>query len=255
MTEKGQADMIMLESKIALVTGASRGIGNAICMKFAQEGATVYAGVRSMELFAQLSWEDKQTGGKIIPIMLDVCDSESIKKCIMDIKKQVGYLDILVNNAGITIIERFDMTSDTSIDKVYSTNVYGLMHVTQMAVKLLKKSAAPNIINMSSILAGDSDIGQTVYASSKAAVVSMTKTWAKEYAPLGFRVNAIAPGNVDTDMFNVISESELEKAVGKIGLGRVASTEEIANVALFLASAMSSYITGEVINVNGGLVL
>lgn len=247
--------MIMLESRIVLVTGASRGIGRAICIKFAQEGATVFAGVRNIELFEQLSWQDGESGGKIIPIMLDVCDTESIKKCMLDIKKQAGHLDVLVNNAGITIIERFDMTSDASIDKIYNTNVYGLMHVTQMAVKLLKKSAAPNIINMSSILAGDSDIGQTVYASSKAAVVSMTKTWTKEYAPLGFRVNAIAPGNVDTDMFNIISDSDRKKAVEKIGLGRVASAEEIANVALFLASEMSSYITGEVINVNGGLIL
>jgi len=245
----------MLESRIALVTGAGRGIGRAICMEFAQEGATVYAGVRNIELCKQLRWKDEKSGGEIIPIMLDVCDRESIKKCILEIKKQAGCLDILVNNAGITIIERFDMTSDASIDKIYNTNVFGLMHVTQMAVKLLKKSAQPNIINMSSILAGDSDIGQTVYASSKAAVVSMTKTWAKEYAPLGFRVNAIAPGNVDTDMFNIINESELKKALDKIAMGRIARTEEIANVALFLASEMSSYITGEVINVNGGLVL
>lgn len=247
--------MIMLESKIALVTGAGRGIGRAICVKYAQEGAIVYAGVRNAELLTDLSWQDEKTGGRIIPIMLDVCDMASIKQCILDIKKQAGHLDILVNNAGITIIERFDMTSDASIAAVYNTNVFGLMHVTQMAVKLLKKSTAPNIINMSSVLAKDSDVGQTVYASSKAAVVSMTKTWAKEYTPLGFRVNAIAPGNVDTDMFNVISESELEKAVSKIGLGRIAKPEEIANVALFLASEMSGYITGEVINVNGGLVL
>lgn len=247
--------MIMLESKIALVTGASRGIGRAICIKFAQEGATVFAGVRNMESFAQLGWSDDKSRGKIIPIVLDVCDTESIKKCMIDIKRQVDHLDILVNNAGVTIIERFDMTSDAAIEKIYDTNVYGLMHVTQMAVKLLKKSAAPNIINMSSVLAGDSDIGQTAYASSKAAVVSMTKTWAKEYVPLGFRVNAISPGNVDTDMFNVISDSDREKAVDKTGLGRVARAEEIANVALFLASEMSSYITGEVINVNGGLIL
>lgn len=247
--------MLLLESKIVLVTGASRGIGRAICTKFAQEGAIVYAGVRNMEAFSQSSEENKETQGKIIPILLDVCNLESIKGCILNIKKQAGYLDVLVNNAGITIIERFDMTSDASIDKIYSTNVYGLMHVTQMAIKLLKKSAAPNIINMSSILAGDSDIGQTVYASSKAAVASMTKTWTKEYTPLGFRVNAIAPGNVDTDMFNIIGENELGMTIGKIGMGRLAKPEEIANVALFLASEMSSYITGEVINVNGGLIL
>ena len=247
--------MIMLEDKIVLVTGANRGIGRAICIKFAQEGAMVYAGVRNAELFTQLGWDDEKSGGKIVPILLDVCDNENIKKCMIDIKRQVGHLDVLVNNAGITTIGRFDMTSDSSIDSVYNTNVFGLMHVTQMAVKLLKKSAAPNIINMSSVVAGDSSIGHTVYASSKAAVVNMTKTWAKEYAPLGFRVNAIAPGYVDTDMFNDISDSDRKREIDKIGLGRVARPEEIANVALFLASEMSSYITGEVINVSGGLIL
>ena len=153
------------------------------------------------------------------------------------------------------MIERFDMMRDSSVEEIYNINVFGMMHVTQMAIRLLKKSDKPVIINMSSVMAMDSDIGQTAYASSKAAVISMTKTWTKEYTPLGFRVNAIAPGNVDTDMFNIIGRNDLDKAISKIGMERVAKPEEIANVALFLASDMSSYVTGEVINVNGGLIL
>lgn len=247
--------MLLLKDKIALVTGGSRGIGLAICKKFAREGAKVYAGVRNLNVAGKFTLEDKDSFGKIIPVMLDVTSKESIKSCIMQIKNESGRLDILVNNAGLTIIERFDMMSEASLNKIYNTNVFGLIHVTQIAMRLLKKSDHPNIINMSSIMAEQSDIGQTAYASSKAAVNAMTKTWAKEYAANGFRVNAIAPGNVNTDMFNIISDEELKTAISKIGLGRVANSDEIANVALFLASDLSSYVTGQIINANGGLIL
>lgn len=246
---------LLLKDKVIFVTGASRGIGRAICEKFADEGGVVYAGIRNENSAGEIEFENTETGGKIIPIKLDVCEKEDIRQSIIKIKQDCGRLDVLVNNAGVTIIERFDMMRDSSLEEIYNINVFGMMHVTQMAVRLLKKSDKPVIINMSSIMAMDSDVGQTAYASSKAAVISMTKTWTKEYTPLGFRVNAIAPGNVDTDMFNIIDKNDLDKAVSKIGMGRVAKPEEIANVALFLASDMSSYVTGEVINVNGGLIL
>lgn len=245
---------MLLREKIVLISGANRGIGLAICKLFASEGATVYAGCRNVESFIQEDTIEK-CKGEIRPIVLDVCDTDSIKQCIMQIKKDCGKIDVLVNNAGITIIERFDMMSDSSLEKVISVNLTGLLHLTQMAMRLLKKSESPNIINMSSVMASESDVGQTVYASTKAAVESMTRTWTKEYTPIGFRINAIAPGNVNTDMFNIISEEELSEAVSKIGLGRIAEPEEIAKVALFLASDLSSYITGEVIHVNGGLVM
>lgn len=235
----------MLKDKIVLVTGASRGIGKAIADKFIENGAIVYAGVRNKS--------DYQ--GKALPIILDVCDLESIKSCVKSIKDDHGKLDVLVNNAGITKIERFDMMKQTSLQDIYNVNIFGLINVTQTAMRLLRKSSAPCIINMSSIMASNSDVGQSAYASSKAAVESLTRTWSKEYVEQGFRVNAIAPGNVDTDMFNILPEDKLEEAISRIGLRRLATPEEIANVALFLASNMSSYVTGEVINVNGGLVL
>lgn len=244
--------MLLLENKVVLVTGSSRGIGLKICESFAREGAKVYAGARNENSIVQ---QEFASGGSIIPISLDVTNEVSIKDCISRIKKDENILDVLVNNAGITIIERFDMMRKSSVETIYNTNVFGLLYVTQYAIRLMRKSLSPTIINMSSIMAKDSDIGQTAYASSKAAVESMTKTWAKEYAQFGFRVNAIAPGNVNTDMFNVISEEERNDALKKIGLRRIAEPEDIANVALFLASNLSSYITGEIINVNGGLVL
>ena len=246
---------LLLKNKIILVTGASRGIGKAVCDKFSNEGAIVYAGIRNENVAKEIESENSKTGGKIIPIKLDVCEKEDIRQSILKIKQDYGRLDVLVNNAGVTMIERFDMMRDSSVEEIYNINVFGMMHVTQMAIRLLKKSDKPVIINMSSVMAMDSDIGQTAYASSKAAVISMTKTWTKEYTPLGFRVNAIAPGNVDTDMFNIIGRNDLDKAISKIGMERVAKPEEIANVALFLASDMSSYVSGEVINVNGGLIL
>jgi 3-oxoacyl-[acyl-carrier protein] reductase len=237
--------MLMLENKTALVTGASRGIGNAVCEKLASEGAVVYGGFRTVE----------NREGKIIPVQLDVCDPQSVKECIKTVKKEAGKIDILVNNAGITILERLEMVADASVKKIYDTNVFGLLNVTKAAIRLLRKSDSPCIINMSSIMAQESDIGQTVYAGTKAAVESMTRTWTKEYSAEGIRVNAVAPGNVDTDMFNIISEEELKIELSKIGLGRIAKPEEIADVVLFLASDMASYVTGEVIRVNGGLVL
>lgn len=246
--------MLMIEKKTALVTGASRGIGFAICSKLALEGAIVYAGVRHIEDACKFI-KDNNCSGSIIPISLDVCDPQSIKNCIKQIKKDEGKIDILVNNAGITILERLEMVSDASVDKIYNTNVFGLLNMTKTAMRLLKKSESPCIINISSIMAEESDIGQTVYAGTKAAVESMTRTWTKEYSSEGIRVNAVAPGNVNTDMFNIISEEELKIELSKIGLGRIAEPEEIANVVLFLASDLASYVTGEVISVNGGLIL
>lgn len=246
--------MYLLENKAALVTGASRGIGFSICRKMASEGAIVYAGVRSIDAAPSIVTDDS-CAGQIVPILLDVCDIQSIKNAIKKIKGEVGRLDILVNNAGITILERLEMVSDISVDKIYNTNVFGLLNVTKTAMRLLKKSESPCIVNMSSIMAKESDIGQTVYAGTKAAVESMTRTWTKEYSSDGIRVNAVAPGNVNTDMFNIIGEEDLKVELSKIGLGRIAEPEEIANVVLFLTSDMASYVTGEVISVNGGLIL
>lgn len=245
----------MLDNKIALVTGGSRGIGYAICQKLALSGATVYAGIRKLEDGSKFEQTGIRSTGCIIPVSLDVCDTQSINECIKRIKKEKGKIDILVNNAGITILERLEMVSDKSVEKIYNTNVFGLLNITKTSMRLLKKSESPCIINMSSIMAQESDIGQTVYAGTKAAVESMTRTWTKEYSSMGIRVNAVAPGNVNTDMFNIISEEELKTEVSKIGLGRVAEPDEIANVVLFLASDLASYVTGEVIKVNGGLVL
>ena len=145
-----------------------------------------------------------------------------------------------------------EMLNDEAIDLIYETNVYGTIHVTQTALRLLKKSEYASIVNLSSVLYKNGDIGQTAYASSKAAVSTMTKVWAQELAPFGIRVNAVAPGSTDTDMFNIVDGELRQESLDKIGMGRLAQPEEIANVVLFLASDMASYVTGEVVGASGG---
>ncbi len=239
--------MKILQDKVALISGASRGIGKAIAEKFVQEGATVYAGMRNLD--------NNISAENIIPILLDVEDKNSIKEAVLKIKSEVGKIDILVNNAGITFVERLEMLSEKHLHKIFDTNVFGLINVTQMAIRLLKKSASATIINLSSVMYDQGDIGQTAYGASKGAVASLTKIWAKEFVSQGIRVNAVAPGYVATDMFKNLSKDEFENFAEKVALKRIAEPDEIANVILFLASDMSSYITGEIINVNGGLVL
>ena len=242
----------ILCGKVALVTGAGRGIGKACAIKFAEEGATVYAGLRNMDLGNELILNCERLAGCIIPIYLDVCDTESIKDAALKIKKDCGVLDVLINNAGITSINRLEMVSDEVISSIYDTNVFGVIKTTRSFIRLLKKSDSASIVNISSILFEQGDIGQTVYAGSKAAVSTMTKVWAKEYVSNGIRVNAVAPGSVDTDMFNIADGKVRDDSINKIGFGRIANLDEIANVVLFLATDMSSYVTGEVVRVSGG---
>lgn len=244
-------EMLMLDRTV-LITGANRGIGLAIAVRLAQEGAVVYAGYRTKEAFGEIAEKEPELSKRIVPIQLDVCDKQSILNCIKKIKSEKGKLDVLVNNAGITRINRLEMLNDEAIDLIYQTNVYGTIHVTQAALRLMKKSEYASIVNLSSVLYKNGDIGQTAYASSKAAVSTMTKVWARELASSGIRVNAVAPGSTDTEMFNIVEGELRQESMNKIGMNRLAKPEEIANVVLFLASDMASYVTGEVIGASGG---
>lgn len=243
---------MLLKDKVALVTGANRGIGYAVSAKLASEGCYVYAGTRSVDTFPT---EVEGAQCRVAPVELDVTNKDTIRNCILKIKDEKTKVDILVNNAGIIDIGRLEMIREDTIRRIYETNVYGTIITTQMVMKLLKKSTCPNIINISSVLCDNGAIGQTVYAGSKAAVANMTKTWAKEYTPLGFRVNAVAPGNISSDMFNSRIDSKgLKDALDKTGMARLGKPEEVADAVLFLASDMSSYISGEILHVDGGLV-
>lgn len=247
---------MLLEQKITLVTGCSRGIGRAIMERFAEEGAIVYANVRKEHsLDEALSQMKEEQASRIVPLYFDIRDKDAVKQNVMLIRKEQGHLDILVNNAGIMEDALLQMVDDKTISDVFETNVYAVIHMTQMALRLMNRRKEGAIINLASIVGERGNKGQTVYAASKGAVSSLTKTWARELVCNGIRVNAIAPGNIDTELYHAIGEERIKESTEQIGLKRLGSPKEVADAAVFLASDMSSYITGEILGVNGGWFL
>lgn len=244
---------MLLENKTALITGCSRGIGRAAAELFAREGAVVYAAARTEGCLDEAAAQPY--AGALVPVYFDIRDKDAIKQCIMRIRRERGRLDILVNNAGIMKDDLLEMVSDRVMEETFETNVFALVHVTQMAMKLMKRQKSGSVVNISSIVGLRGSAGQTVYAASKGAVANMTKTWARELAADGIRVNAVAPGKIDTDMYRSIGEERVEEGIREIGMGRLGRPEEVAAAALFLASDLAGYITGEILGVNGGWFL
>lgn len=241
--------MGLLENKVALITGCSRGIGRAVMSRYLEEGAVVYANVRSSGCLDEIS------NDRLIPLYFDLRDKAAIKKGIMQIKKEQGRLDILVNNAGMMKDAYLEMVDDEVMEETFETNVYGMLHVTQMAVKLMRRGGSGSIVNLSSIVGLRGNSGQSVYAASKGAVAALTKTWARELVSGNIRVNGLAPGKIDTDMFRSIGEARVAGQMQEVGMGRLGTPEEVANVAVFLGSELSAYVTGEIIGVTGGWFL
>lgn len=248
--------MGLLENKICLVTGASRGIGLATVRRFTQEGAIVYANVRHPKnLDALYEKMSNEYSGKIETLYFDVRDEETSKQAIMQIKKESGRLDVLVNNAGVMKDALIGMVSRSMAQEIYDTNVYGVMNMLQLAAKLMIRQKSGSIINLSSIVGIEGNPGQLVYSATKGAVAAITKTAAKELTPQGIRVNAVAPGMIDTDMYRSIGEERVKDQVDHIRMGKLGTPEEVADAILFLASDLSRYITGEIIGVNGGAMI
>lgn len=246
---------MLLEGKVVLITGCGRGIGNAMARRFAQEGATVYANARTEEsLEDTVRLIQKENRGSIIPVYFDIRKKDEIKKCIMRIKKEYGKLDVLVNNAGIMRDALLGMVDDQVLEDTFETNVFAMIHMTQMALKIMKKEGG-SVINLCSIVGVRGSAGQTAYAASKGAVGNLTLTWARELVKDNIRVNALAPGKIDTEMFHSIGEDKVKEQIEEVGMGRLGRPEEVANTAVFLASDLSSYVTGEIIGVNGGWFL
>lgn len=247
----------ILQNKVALVTGCDRGIGQSIAKCFAEQGAIVYANVLRENSEDFLLSETCRFPGELIPVCFDITDKTKIMDCIKRIKKeQNGVLDILVNNAGVKKDGLVEMIDDDSIDAMLDVNVKATIHMTQTALKLMKRN--PNggaIINLASQVGLRGNEGQSVYGATKGAVISMTKSWAKELASHKIRVNAVAPGSIDTDMFYEMSEEKIQETIEAIGMKRLGKPEEVAKVILFLASDLASYVTGEIIGVNGGLLM
>ena len=244
----------MLKNKIALITGAGRGIGGAIAIALAKEGAEVVINYNGSEERAK---EVKQTieenGGKASIYKCNVSDFVACEAMIKDIVKEYGHLDILVNNAGITKDGLIMKMKEEDFDSVLNVNLKGTFNTIRHSARQMLKQRSGKIINISSVSGILGNVGQANYAASKAGVIGLTKTMARELGSRGITVNAIAPGFVDTEMTEVLSEEIRENACKQIILGRFGKPEDIANTAVFLASDKADYITGQVISVDGGM--
>lgn len=246
----------MLDGKIAVVTGASRGIGKAIALKLASLGASVVVNYNGSEERAlQVKAEIEEQGTKASVYQCDVSDFESCETFIQDVIKEYGRIDILVNNVGITKDGLLMKISEEDFDKVLDTNLKGTFNTVRFVSRQMLKQKSGRIINMSSVVGVSGNAGQANYAASKAGVIGLTKSAARELASRGITVNAIAPGFIETDMTEVLSDKVKEACVGQIPLGKFGKPEDVANLAAFLASDEAGYITGQVIHVDGGMVI
>lgn len=243
-----------LEDRTCLVTGGSRGIGAATAITLGQAGAEVAVNYKSSLESAEQTVETiNETGGSAIPVQANVAELEEIQAMADEVHDAFGTLDILVNNAGITKDTRFDRMSDADWHNVIDVNLHGTFYCTRAFYEDLIGSDYGRLINVSSIVGLQGNYGQANYAATKAALIGFTRTLSREMGRYGSTANCVAPGFTMTDMLKVVDEEIQEKIKQKITLGRFATPEEVAGVISFLAGPDASFVTGEVINVNGGM--
>ena len=247
---------MLLDGEIALVTGGSRGIGRAIALRLAGEGAKVavnYAGNQTAAEEVKAIIE--QHGGTAMIVQTDVSDSMAATEMVARVHEELGGLDILVNNAGITRDTLLLRMKDEDFDAVINTNLKGIYACTKAAAKFMTKQRSGRIVNLSSVVGEIGNVGQTNYAAAKAGVIGFSKAAAKEFASRNVTVNVVAPGFIDTDMTAVLKDSIREKLIEEVPLGALGKPEHVADAVLFLVSDAASYITGQVLNVDGGMVM
>ena len=233
----------LLEGKVALITGAGRGIGNVIAEQFIADGAIVYVN--------DLSEPDVE-GAK--PICFDVTDSNALKAGLMSIYKAEGRIDVVVNNAAIIANQKLGMVTKPLLEKMYAVNVFAVIDMIQIASRLMARNGGGCFVNMASVTGVVGSPGQVAYSASKGAVIALTKSSAKELAPQGIRVNAVAPGIIKTERFEELYEAsgdKIDQRIGRIALGRLGTPKDIAYAVSFLASDRASYISGHVLGVDG----
>ena len=235
----------LLENKVCIITGAAQGIGRQIAEQFAADGAVVYACDRQA-----FTTDNPQ----IHPIELDITDATAVKTALMQIFKVEGHIDCLVNNAGIVYNRKIGMIMREETERMFLVNVIAVLELIQMVSRLMARCGGGSIVNIASVTAVLGSPGQVAYSATKGAVISLTKSAAKELAPQGIRVNAVAPGIVKTERFAELYEANGEKIderIHRIALGRLGTPEDIANACAFLASDRAAYISGQILGVDG----
>ena len=246
---------MILSEKTAVITGCLQGIGRATMDVFAQNGANIFACCQNEteEFTSHIKELSKVNNVEIIPIYFDLMDEATIKQAAREIQKEKKPIDILVNIAGITQDALFQMVTMEQMKTVFQVNYFSQIFFSQYIIKLMLKNGSGSVINISSIAALDGNPGQLVYASSKAAMIAATKTMSAELASKGIRVNAIAPGVINTAMTTIVPKEAMDRQMSKSNIKRIGMPTEVANAILYLASDLSSFVTGQTIRVDGGI--
>lgn len=244
-----------LQGKVAIITGSANGIGRAATKRFLEEGAKVVIADIQKEAGKELEKQFKDQGYEVLFYQVNVANKEEVEKMVEKVKEIYGKIDILVNNAGITRDAMLVKMTEEQFDEVINVNLKGVFYCTQAVAKVMVEQGYGKIINTSSVSGVYGNIGQTNYAAAKAAIIGMTKTWAKELGKKGINVNAVAPGFTKTAMVEKMPEKILNYMESITSLKRIGQPEDIANAYLFLASDESNYITGHVVHVDGGIMM
>lgn len=246
---------MLLKAKVAIVTGGARGIGRETALVFARAGAKVAVADFDKEAGEKTAAEIKASGGQGFFIQVDVTDRDNVQAMVGETKERFGKIDILVNNAGITADAMLLKMTEAQWDRVIGVNLKGVFNCTQLVAPVMIEQGGGVILNASSVVGVYGNIGQTNYAASKSGVIGMTRSWAKELGRKGIRVNAVAPGFIISDMTAKVPEKLLGVMREKTALNRLGEVRDVAHTYLFLASDYASYITGQVLGVDGGLVV
>ncbi len=245
----------LLENKVCIITGAGQGIGKAIAERFAADGAVVYACDMKPGMMDEWAKEcSEKNNTQVVPLYFDVTDAAAIKSAFMSVHKVQGHIDALVNNAGVVFNKKIGMIMRLETELMFRVNVIAVIEMIQLVSRLMARSGGGSIVNIASVTAVLGSPGQSAYSATKGAIISFTKSSAKELAPLGIRVNAVAPGIIKTERFAELYEEsgdKIDARIKKIALGRLGTPEDVANACSFLASDRSSYISGHILGVDG----